>query len=188
MMAFSRVLTGLSAYSLAAHYADLHEGDVRHARNLNVHPVSTAKRPLLMLIVSLVALIVTGCSGNHGLTGKDADRNGIRDDVDIYLTRYLADVHQSNAAKQAARAYQSVLGIRSPNPDAVRRANLDIGRATACLYEVFLGQGSGDRPGKVSLDLERLTFNTPERRHHYQAFNAALNGAAWSLPDGRLCD
>lgn len=167
---------------------ECHEGDVRHARNLNVHPVSTAKLPLLMLIVSLAALIVTGCSGNHGLPGKDTDRNGIRDDVDIYLTRNLADARQVTAAKQAARAYQSVLGVHSSNTDAVRRVNVEIGRATACLYEVFPGQGSGDRPGKVSLDLERLTFNTPERRHHYQAFNAALNGAVWSLPDGRLCD
>ncbi|MCM0612979.1 hypothetical protein KFJ24_10900 [Marinobacter sediminum] len=123
-----------------------------------------------------------------GLTGTDADNNGIRDDVDRYIADHFSGEHKVGAASQAARANQAVLGTDLLDTTAVRQTNQEISRATACIYEVFGATASGTEPATVSRNLEAITFNTSERLKQYMEFNKALDGASWSLPEGSSCE
>lgn len=122
------------------------------------------------------------------LEGTDADNNGIRDDVDDYISNQFSDSSQISAANQAARANQAVLGTDLLTPTAVRQTSQRISRATACVYEVFESSASGTEPAEVSRDLEAITFNTASRLEKYMEFNKALDGASWSLPEGGSCE
>lgn len=122
------------------------------------------------------------------LGGTDADNNGIRDDVDDYISDQFSESSQISAANQAARANQAVLGTDLLTPTAVRQTSQKISRATACLYEVFGASASGVEPAEISRDLEAITFNTASRLEKYMEFNKALDGASWSLPEGSSCE
>jgi len=122
------------------------------------------------------------------LPGTDTDTNGIRDDIDEYISLQFSDTEQVAAANQAAKANQSVLSTDLTNPTAVRQTNQLISRATACIYEVFGDANSGAEPAVVSRNLEAVTFNTEERLKQYKEFNKALDGSSWSLPEGNSCE
>ncbi|NMT64364.1 hypothetical protein [Marinobacter orientalis] len=122
------------------------------------------------------------------LEGADVDNNGIRDDVDDYISNHFSESSHISAANQAARANQAVLNTDLLSPTAVRQTNQKISRATACIYEVFEVPGSGSEPAEVSRDLEAITFNTASRLKKYMEFNKALDGASWSLPEGSSCE
>lgn len=122
------------------------------------------------------------------LQGVDADNNGIRDDIDGYISKQFSESSQIRAARQAARANLAVLSTDLLSPTDVRQTNQKISRATACIYEVFGVPASAKEPGEVSRDIEAISFNTANRLKKYMEFNKALDGASWSLPEGTSCE
>lgn len=98
----------------------------------------------------------------------------------------LSPVQQA-AVAQLADAYESVLAVDRSDAAAVRAVNGALGRAQACVYHVW--DDSHYKPGEVSLEIERLVIQSPQARRRFAAFNAALDGAAWTLPAGEsACD
>ncbi len=93
-----------------------------------------------------------------------------------------------------SQAYSEVItsgpwGIDSVSRDRAKEVNRRIGDATHCLYQAFAEYRlrGGDTPltaGIVSRRLERAMFAGSEEQKDYDAFNRAVSGSVWALPEG----
>lgn len=127
---------------------------------------------------------------DHGATiaGNDADSNGVRDDVDAYIRRTFPDPQRQAAALQFARALQAALLVSLHDPDAVRLASASISDSISCIFSRFPGYPDVPDPAQVSEELRKITVNTRLRWQAYDAYNRALSGSVFSLPDHDTCE
>lgn len=119
-----------------------------------------------------------------GLTGTDADRNGIRDDVDALIKlKYSETDAIRKVAEQRARAIQALM-VSTTKEDAMRAADATM-RAARCQFNLPI-----DREVKLRLtkELQALTANTKERITAFYKADALLNGEAFLEPAGILCN
>jgi hypothetical protein len=124
-----------------------------------------------------------------GLQGVDADRNGIRDDIDrLIAKKYSGTPEIKRAVEQDAKALQRFLEVT--DKDQARLAEEGISRASACVFKVFpdsTAQESELRDQWVK-EVEALTANTRERFTKYWRSNALVGGMAFSQPQEPVCD
>jgi hypothetical protein len=118
------------------------------------------------------------------VAGPDADKNGVRDDIDGYI-RALPDAQaQKNALSQSARAIQSSLIANLADAASLLAASNQIANSVACLYTVY-GPEAASQKGA---DIEKLTVNTKVRFDAYLSFNQAINGQVAQIPAGDTCE
>lgn len=129
------------------------------------------------------------------IAGPDADRNGIRDDIDAYIAALPVSDAIKKAARQRARVQQKALLI-----DLKDRASLltlsDASMAsTACMSQMAEAGLPLEQHYKVrrnghviTLKIEAITANTPERADRYMAYMSALHGTTTTYPTGKVCD
>ena len=82
---------------------------------------------------------------------------------------------------------QSSLLVNVSNINGVKTTQRQITRATSCVYARFAGDLEKP-PAKVSKELEAITANTRQRLTAYLAYNKALDGTSWSMPEGDTCE
>jgi len=118
------------------------------------------------------------------VAGPDADKNGVRDDIDGYI-RSLPDAQaQKNALSQSARAIQSSLIANLADAASLLAASNQIANSVACLYTVYGSEAASQK----GADIEKLTVNTKVRFDAYLSFNQALNGQVAQIPAGDTCE
>jgi hypothetical protein len=118
-----------------------------------------------------------------GLAGIDTDANGVRDDIDRRIAAMPLTAQQKTAVTQLARALQTAVLVDTGNPDALRKASVDISRAGQCLHFRRV-----DNALRVITAIESTTANTRQRSMQYIRFNNALSGSVSSLLSGDTCD
>lgn len=129
------------------------------------------------------------------VAGPDADGNGIRDDIDVYIAALPVSDAVKKAARQRARVQQRIATI-DLNDRAALMALADASMAaTACMSEsaeMGLPLEQQSQAGKVgfsiTLKLQAITANTPERAERYLAYMGALHGTTTTYPTGRVCE
>lgn len=89
---------------------------------------------------------------------------------------------------QAARAIQETLLVDTSNVIVAKAVNRRVSYAIRCIYSRFDGSGGSKQPGRVVEEIEALATNTKPRRLAYLAFNKALDGTSWSMPEGDTCE
>lgn len=115
------------------------------------------------------------------LLGPDLDGNGVRDDIDRYISGLALNEKQKRAAVQVARVYQHALTI-DPKDNASLDAHHHLGeRSDNCLMTVFDWQGT--EYIKLAHRLRSLTFNTRKRTMHYLAVDRAYSGESYRLEE-----
>ena len=148
------------------------------------------RSPALLAALLAAAMTFAGESraGGQGRTvaGIDIDGNGVRDDVDAWLSARFPEPGQRAAALQAAKALQAVLTLPE-GQQAARAASRRVTDAAQCVFMRF-PVASNTNPAVVSHELEALTFNTPPRQRAYRAYNKALSGSVAPLPEGNTCE
>lgn len=122
---------------------------------------------------------------SDSLAGPDANANGIRDDIDAYLSTKKYDGPQLSAAQQTARSYQLILTTGVQDGQAVRQVGAKMTNALVCLSDRFTAANPSF--SQVAAELEKLTMNTKPRVDAYVAFNKAMSGSATALPEGDTC-
>lgn len=173
-------------------------------------------RKKLLLILACIAL--TGCGSDNGaetagtqdssnnilialensgdipkldrdqnMSGIDVDNDGVRDDIEQYIIETFPSEPERNAARQSAKALQKALLVDKSNIELVLEANKEIARADHCIYLTFDGNLT-KHPARVSEEMESITTNTKERLLAYLEFSKALDGSAWTLPEGDTCE
>ena len=129
------------------------------------------------------------------VAGPDADSNGIRDDVDAYIIALPVTDAIKKAARQSARVQQKALLI-DLNDRITLLALSDASMAsTACMSSTILDGVPSELQSKtlrdghsISLKIEAITANTPERADRYMAYMRALHGTTTTYPTGRVCE
>lgn len=121
---------------------------------------------------------------NTTLLGIDANRNGVRDDVERYLLEKYKDAHPVvlAMAMQAGRAWQIIL----VDPANARNTTKYIEAAQDCNYYFESSAKSYGDPILIDhliMDdiFENLQLNTKERMKAYLDYNHNLSGGVFSL-------
>ena len=122
------------------------------------------------------------------ISGTDANANGIRDDIDAYITSNYSEAPQKAAAIQTAKAIQATLFVDTTNINAVKEAKIRASKAIHCIYFKFDGSNNGKQPAQVSQEIISLTTNTKERLNAYLKYSKALDGTSWAMPEGDTCE
>jgi hypothetical protein len=118
------------------------------------------------------------------ISGTDADGNGVRDDIDRFIAAQSDTPTKKAALAQLAKSLQTTLTVDPSDRVALTSASSSVTRSVACIWSAY---GRTQASAKVTT-LEELTANTQQRFAAYDAYNAALNGTATTLPKGVVCD
>jgi hypothetical protein len=120
------------------------------------------------------------------IRGPDVNDNGVRDDIEAYIAALPITDPQKRAAMQTARVQQRSLLMDLSDKAAVRALSDASMAATACIGDRFEPD-----PGpsyEISLKIEAITANTPERARRYMRYMAALSGTSTAYPEGNSCE
>lgn len=120
------------------------------------------------------------------IAGPDANQNGIRDDIDAWITALPISDAQKKAAQQAARVRQAELLVDLGDTAELDRLG-DLSMASiVCLGDVFMPDRQRGRD--LSSNIVAITFNTKDRAQRYVAYNRAVSGSAGQVPEGNTCE
>ncbi len=129
------------------------------------------------------------------MAGPDANRNGIRDDIDAYIAALPVNDLVKKAARQRARVQQRIAIVDLHDRVALMALADASMAATACMSEsaeMGLPLEQQSQAGKdgfsITLKLQAITANTPERAERYLAYMGALHGTTTTYPTGKVCD
>jgi hypothetical protein len=129
------------------------------------------------------------------IAGPDADHNGIRDDIDAYITALPVNDAVKKAARQVARVQQNSMLIDLNDRVALLALSDASMASTACMSEsaeAGLPLEQHNQAGKdgfaITLKIEAITANTPERAERYMAYMRALHGTTTTYPTGKVCE
>ena len=124
-----------------------------------------------------------------GLKGVDANKNGIRDDIDrLIAKKYAATPAIKKAAEQSARSLQYFMEATTRQQALV--ASDEDGRALACIEKQlpYSVPGNENMASQMSKQIEALTVNTKERFTKYWNSNKLIGGGYFSQPLEPVCD
>ncbi|WP_373033125.1 Ig-like domain-containing protein [Sulfurovum sp.] len=130
------------------------------------------------------------------LLGIDANENGVRDDVEIWILNKYRDKHpiHIDIAMQAARAYKKVL----ETPERAREIHDEVRKARHCEFYYKYDAKYFNEPLLVENDFDtkylrkKIYFNTEERKNAYTQYDTLLSGDSYALPkkedEKKACD
>ncbi|WP_394261688.1 hypothetical protein, partial [Moraxella boevrei] len=112
------------------------------------------------------------------LTGIDTNNNGIRDDIDTYISQHYTDPAQKKAIEQNAKAMQKAILVGNITDEKNRRieakkVSLEIGKSIDCIFYTSITDPNFDI--EIAGQMESLMTNTKERLMAYLAYDKALD-------------
>jgi len=130
------------------------------------------------------------------LLGIDANGNGVRDDVEIWILNKYKDKHPIHVdiAFQAARAYKKVL----ETPEKAKEIYDEVDKAAYCELYYKYDAKYFHEPLLVKEDIDsryfrhKIYFNTQDRMSAYIQYDTLLSGDSYTLPKSQymkaMCD
>jgi hypothetical protein len=125
---------------------------------------------------------------NISVSGIDSDKDGIRDDVQIWINQtYKGNITLQQVVRQKARAIQLNLTKVNNKQESIlaTRKSLD---ANSCMYAVV----GIDQKRILTNELSKRLFNTKERLEAEILMNSNFSGQMYDLPSPQvertLCD
>jgi hypothetical protein len=119
------------------------------------------------------------------IAGPDANKNGVRDDIEAWISTLAANDAQRKALMQKARALQRTLMVDLKDKTAVQQVGDELSASTECGGDVF---SPYDKFSKLAGRIEAMTANTRERAARYLQFSAASSGSVYAQPSGQYCE
>lgn len=113
-----------------------------------------------------------GSAGEASIEGVDADQDGLRDDVQRWVSAHASIASHRSALFQLARALVGTLSVTSKQA-ALQQAERVV-RAQECVFARLPRQAEA-----LSADLEALVVNTRARGEAYLAYNERLAGESF---------
>ena len=125
---------------------------------------------VVFITLSFLMYLAFGRLGSLRIGGEDANKNGIRDDVEALVTgsKRMSD-EQKKASLQLFKAHQQGLLADQTKPADIQKVQEDLIKSWQCVGQKF--GFSQDKPGiKQFIEMyERQMNNTPERENRYGA-------------------
>ena len=129
------------------------------------------------------------------IAGPDADRNGIRDDIDAYIAALPVSEPVKRATRQRARVQQRIQSINLNDRSALMSLADASMASTACMSSTILDGVAAELQSKIlreghaiTFKIQAITANTPERADRYMAYTRALDGTTTTYPTGKVCE
>jgi len=119
------------------------------------------------------------------IAGPDANKNGVRDDIEAWINTLDVTELQRKALMQKAKSLQQTLLVDLDDKDAVQRVGQELMASTNC---------GGDRFSPYAVfstlrgKIEVMTANTRERASRYMQYNKARSGSSTTLPNYDTCE
>ncbi|MDR0580050.1 MAG: hypothetical protein LBG21_05550 [Campylobacteraceae bacterium] len=124
---------------------------------------------------------------SSSIAGPDENNNGVRDDIEAYITKNYPDEKQKKALFQAAITMQSMMLANITDPMSIKEAIIKLSRSSNCIVNVFDitkgAEGSG-----VYEKIEAMSVNTKARLQAYINFGKAMDGMVLVSPEGDTCE
>lgn len=124
---------------------------------------------------------------SSSVAGADANANGIRDDVEAYISARPYSAPQKQAAMQTAKSLQAMMLVNASDKAATDAVSVASGRAIHCLVTRF-PEASGLNAERVVEDLEKVTANTEARIKAYLEYSAARDGTVSTVLREDTCE
>ena len=119
------------------------------------------------------------------IAGPDANKNGVRDDIEAWINTLNVTEPQRKALMQKARALQQTLLVDPADKDAVQRAGEGLMASTNCGASRFKPFAEFVKPNEK---IEAMTENTRQRAERYMQYNKASSGSVTTLPNHDTCE
>lgn len=109
------------------------------------------------------------------ILGIDSNKNGIRDDIDIWINRTALDYNERMAMRQYAKAYQYKIKVSEMNlKDEATKAVQGVADASVCIStfeylrtnEILL-----DKEYDLALEMQKIIFNQKSRFLNNEFYN-----------------
>ena len=159
------------------------KGEASLLTNPAAPPASVASTP--SSVDPSPAVLPDPLDRSRSLGGADRDNNGVRDDVDAWITAQGLTAPQKMAVVRMAQTMQQTMTLDTHDKDAARAlANQDFA-AIDCVRSTF--EPGSPKPNQLVAQVEALAANTRERAQQYIKYNGALNGMAFEMPATPTC-
>jgi len=119
------------------------------------------------------------------IAGPDANKNGVRDDIEAWINSLNVTEPQRKALMQKAKALQQTLLVDLADKAAVQRAGEGLMASTKCGADKF---DPFEEFIKPNTRIEAMTANTRARAERYMQYNKARSGSSTTLPDYDTCE
>lgn len=119
------------------------------------------------------------------IAGPDANKNGVRDDIETWIGTLDVTEPQRKALTQNASAIQQTLIIDLTDKAAVQLAGEKIMAAVNCGGDRFTPHAQFSKLGGK---IEAMTANTRQRAERYMQYNKARSGSSTTLPNYDTCE
>jgi outer membrane murein-binding lipoprotein Lpp len=122
------------------------------------------------------------------LAGIDANKDGVRDDIEVYINKTYSQPEQKAAARQEAKSMQAILSAGTMNTKVAKVLDLQSEKSMNCLFLKFDELKGHKYPGQVSREIVSMSTNTKARLLAYLAYNKALDGTVLATSEGDTCE
>lgn len=146
---------------------------------------------VVAVVAVVAALVLAGvaCGGRslnspealRELAGKDADGNGVRDDVDVRIVELTKDPDMAAYLTEVARNSQEVMTFNSDASDARARA-FTLASRTNELVSCPPG-GDGTEGRRLGDEVEAAVANTGDRKAKLDELSRLIDGRVFYQPD-----
>jgi hypothetical protein len=120
------------------------------------------------------------------IAGPDANKNGVRDDIEAWINALNVTEPQRQALMQDARSTQRTLLVDLADKAALQRVGEGLMAATKCSGDRF--EPAREESYPLSNKIEAMTANTRARAARYMQYNRARSGSSTSYPRGDTCE
>lgn len=114
------------------------------------------------------------------ITGSDADGNGVRDDIDLLISKIGTGAQKPALEALASSIQATLVTANDPSQSAAAAKNLE--HAISCLQ-----QKSPDEYRDQARFLQTATVNTEQRFDAFVKFERSINGADIEDPIDSIC-
>jgi MFS superfamily sulfate permease-like transporter len=129
---------------------------------------------------------------SDSVAGTDADKNGIRDDIDAYIEQQQYSPEIKAAVQQKAKSYQKVVTTDLLNQAAIDASRMSVQRSNKCMFDRFeaspLGADGFTDASLIMDKLKAMTLNTKQRLTAWYEFDKKMDGQVFSQVQGEPCD
>lgn len=119
------------------------------------------------------------------ISGPDVDGNGIRDDIDTYISKQSYTASQTKAVQQFSRALGDIMRADTTSQDALRATDLSAQKSLRCVFSRFPDFQKADIE---SDNIQKMTANTKLRVETYIKYQIAMSGKVLASPQGDTCE
>lgn len=118
------------------------------------------------------------------ILGVDANANGVRDDIDVWIDSRPDTPAQKAAMKGFSASLNSEMALDVSNPGAVQAVGDAGSTALSCLFDVY----GVDRGAEIMREVNKMTLNTRERFNAYMNADRAMSGHSFKIANrGATC-